>query len=81
MYRDRYVPIGIYETQIYPGIEKTLQRLKEKGKILAIATSKPTDMAEDVLRYFGIFELFDYIMGAERIGPRQSKTDVLIALF
>ena len=58
-----------------------LKRLKNAGKYLAIATSKPQAMAEEVLRYLGIYDYFDKIMGADLIGPRQSKQSVLEALF
>lgn len=81
IYRERYEPIGIYETKMYPGIEKLISSLKEKGKLIGLATSKPQEMAEEVLRYFDIAEYFDYVMGAEKKGPRQSKTDVLLELF
>lgn len=41
VYRERYLPIGIYETTIYPGTKEMLSSLKKAGKKLAIATSKP----------------------------------------
>lgn len=81
IYRERYEPVGIYEAYMYPGIAELLKFLKENGKIIGLATSKPQDMAEEVLKYFNILEYFDYVMGAERVGPRQSKTDVLLELF
>lgn len=81
IYRERYEPIGIYETYMYPGILELLKELKKKGKTVGLATSKPQEMAEEVLNYFGITEYFDYVMGAEKVGPRQSKTDVLLELF
>ena len=80
-YRERYKPIGIYETSLYKDGDIMLKRLKDAGKYLAIATSKPQAMAEEVLRYLGIYEYFDKIMGADLIGPRQSKQSVLEALF
>ena len=33
------------------------------------------------MRYLGIYDYFDKIMGADLIGPRQSKQSVLEALF
>ena len=81
LYRKRYIPIGIYETSLYPGTEKMLDKLKNAGKYLAIATSKPQPMAEEVLRYLNIDRFFDKVMGADVIGPKQSKQSVLEALF
>ncbi len=80
-YRERYVPIGLYESDIYPGVEEMLVKLKKSGKYLAIATSKPQNMAEEVLKYLNIYEFFDTVMGAQLNGPRQSKAAVLEALF
>lgn len=80
-YRERYVPIGIYETEVYPGTEEMLKELKNSGKHIALATSKPQEMAEEVLRFLKIDQYFDTVMGAELHGPRQSKQSVLEALF
>ena len=80
-YRERYTPIGLYETEIYPGTEKMLSDLKNAGKYIALATSKPLTMAEEVLRFLKINQYFDAVMGAQIKGPRQSKQAVLKALF
>lgn len=80
-YRERYTPIGLYETKIYPGTEDMLAKLKESGKYIAMATSKPQQMAEEVLRFLHIDKYFDSVMGAELNGARQSKQAVLEALF
>lgn len=81
LYRERYEPTGIYECEMYPGVEEMLVDFKKEGKTIALATSKPQEMAEEMLRYFKIYQYFDYVMGSEKVGPRQSKTDVLLALF
>ena len=65
----------------YPGTEEMLEMLKGNGKYIALATSKPLPMAEEVLKYLKIYSYFDKVMGAELKGPRQSKVDVLEALF
>lgn len=81
IYRERYTPIGIYETSLYDGIPELLDKLKEAGKIIAIATSKPQPMAEEVLRYLKIDRYFDFVMGADLMGGKQTKAEVLKALF
>lgn len=80
-YRSRYVPIGVYETEIYPGTEDMLKTLKSNGKYIAMATSKPQAMAEEVLRYLKIDKYFDQVKGADLHGGIQSKDQVLNALF
>ena len=41
---------------------------------MAIATSKPLEMAIEVLKYLEIYEYFDYVMGAETKGNRKYFT-------
>ena len=79
-YRERYTPIGIYETSLYEKVEQLLISLKEKGKIIALATSKPLGMAKEVIKYLHIEQYFDYVMGADLNGPIHNKNDVLLAL-
>ena len=80
-YRERYTPIGIYETKSYPGIKEILDACKSKDFKIGMATSKPEGMAEEVAKYLEIYDYFDYICGAQLYGSRQSKADVLKRLF
>lgn len=76
-YRERFDHQGIYENEMYEGIDGMLSRLKESGKMLAIASSKPTPLVIRVLEYFGIREYFDYIVGSEPGGGRSKKEEVV----
>ena len=80
-YRERYEPEGVYDNELYPGIEELLIKLKKAGKTVCVATSKPEDTAETVLKYFDIYDYFDYVVGADRKGQRQSKEQVIEELF
>ena len=80
-YRERYTPIGIYETKRYPGVLEILEALKENDFKIGMATSKPEPMAEEVAKYLEIYDYFDIICGADLHGPRQSKEQVLNKLF
>lgn len=80
-YRERYTPIGIYETKRYPGVLEILLALKENGLKIGMATSKPEGMAIEVAKYLEIFDYFDIICGADLHGPKQSKEDVLNKVF
>ena len=80
-YRERYVPTGIYETKIYPGIKEILEALKQNSFKMGMATSKPEGMAEEVAKYLEILDYFDIICGADLHGPIQSKVSVLNKLF
>lgn len=80
-YRERYTPIGIYETKAYPGVVEVLEVLKDNGVKIGMATSKPEGMAVEVAKFLEIEKYFDIICGADLKGPRQSKADVLNKLF
>ena len=77
-YRERFKDIGIFENNIFPDTEDALLRLKNAGKKMALATSKPYIFAERILKYFKIFDLFDYKVGAELDGTRSYKDEVIV---
>lgn len=76
-YRERFDHQGIYENEMYEGIDRMLLKLKESGKMLAIASSKPTPLVLRVLEHFHIKECFDYIVGSELDGRRGKKEEVV----
>ena len=76
-YRERFSDIGIFENKIFPDTKDTLKRLKNAGKKIALATSKPYVFAERILKHFEIFNLFDYKVGAELDGRRAYKDEVI----
>lgn len=76
-YRERYAPIGKFECSVYPEAEEMLRALKDSGRKLILATSKPTGFATDVLKHFGLDHYFDFIGGATLDGSRSTKEDVI----
>ena len=77
IYRERYVPIGLYENAVYPGIPELLEKLRADGHILCLATSKPESMASEVLRYFDLAKYFHYVCGATLDHTRDTKEQVI----
>ena len=76
-YREYFKPKGIYENEIYEGIPELLQSLKENGKKVILATSKPEIFAKEILKYFGIDVYFDFVAGATLDKTRTKKGDVI----
>ena len=76
-FRERYVPIGLYECGIFPGVKDMLKELKAAGFVLGIATSKPQHLAEKLLAGEGMTELFDAICGSGVSANDDSKASVL----
>ena len=63
-FRERYQPIGLYESRPFPGIGELLAGLQEAGKKTGIATTKPQALAERLLSGSGMLERFDVICGS-----------------
>lgn len=76
-YREYYTAGGMYEAEVYDGIEELLKSLKEEGKTLAVATSKPEAFARQILERFGLAPYFDCIAGASMDESRVKKDEVL----
>jgi len=76
-YRERYVDEGIYENVMYTGIDVMLEKLKDSGKTLIVATSKPTVLAEKVLDHFSLDKYFTFVSGAELNGIRSEKSEII----
>ena len=76
-YRERFSVKGLYENEVYDGVEMMLQTLKERGKTLIIATSKPEEFTLKILEHFQLLKYFDYIAGATLDGSRGEKADVI----
>ena len=80
IYRSRYIPVGAYENTPYPGVRELLERLKELGYTLYVATSKPEEMSVKILEHFDLAKYFDRICGATLDTSRSSKEDVIAYL-
>lgn len=76
-YREYFKPKGIFENEVYEGIPEMLAELKEAGKRLIVATSKPEVFAKRILEHFSLDCFFDYIAGATLDGSRIKKSDVI----
>lgn len=76
-YRKRYSTVGLFENEVYTGIPELLQKLKEQGKILILATSKPEEFAIQILKHFDLEKYFDFIAAATMDDSRSLKSDVI----
>lgn len=76
-YRERYSVVGLYENYVYDGIAELLSKLKNMGKTVLLATSKPEKFAIEILKHFKIDGYFDYMAGASMDGTRLRKADVI----
>ena len=77
VFRSRYTTIGKFENTPYPGIQSLLAHLNRQGHKLYIATSKPENMAIEILTKFGLADYFQMICGATLDTSRIRKEDVI----
>lgn len=76
-YREYYRDRGIYENKVYEGIPEVLQTLRDQGKIILLATSKPEAFAVQILEHFQLLPYFHVVAGATMDGSRVKKGDVI----
>lgn len=80
VYRERYVPTGMFENSPYPGIREVLETLKTKGHTLYVASSKPEWMCIEILKHFNLDQYFEQICGATMDTSRTNKEAVIAYL-
>lgn len=76
-YREYFSVKGIYENELYEGIAEMLEQIKDSGRKVVLATSKPEEFAAEILRYFHIDHYFDFVAGSTMDGTRVRKADVI----
>lgn len=76
-YREYFSTKGIFENEIYDGMDSMLKELKSINKKLIVATSKPTEFAITILKHFNIYDYFDMVIGSNFDGTRTSKEEVI----
>ena len=76
-YRERFSTRGLLENQVYPGIPALLQRLRQAGARMAVATGKPTVYAERILEHFGLRQYFETVSGIDLNNEPMTKQGVL----
>lgn len=76
-YREYFSTKGLFENEVYEGIAPMLQMLKDAGKTLIVATSKPTVYSIQILEHFGLAGYFDDVQGSCLDGTRDAKDEVI----
>lgn len=76
-YREYYSVKGVKENTLYEGMEETLAHLKDNGKKLVVATSKPEKFTNEILKMHNILKYFDFVSGATMDGTRSNKEDII----
>ncbi len=76
-FRERYVPVGAYESEPFPGVGNMLDTLIAAGKTLAISTSKPEFQTRRLLERAGLTDKFKAVAGGPPDGADIAKPDAV----
>lgn len=72
-YRLRYNELGVYENAVYDGVPELLQRLRDAGLTLAVATSKNISSTRKIVAHFDLERHFAAVEGASEDGRVAAK--------
>lgn len=76
-YREYFSVKGLFENRVYDGIPALLQSLRDQGKTLAVATSKPEVFTLRILDKFDLSKYFQFVGAASLDSSRSQKADVI----
>ena len=77
VYREYFSTKGMFENSVIDGVPQMLRTLKEKGKILILATSKLEKYAIQIMEHFGLAGYFDHICGSSLDGSLNDKEKII----
>jgi len=73
LFEEHYKMQCVQNPYLYDGVEETLRKLVESGVKLSVATNAPTQFADRMLSHLKVAEIFDVIIGADKVS--HSKPD------
>jgi phosphoglycolate phosphatase len=77
VYRSYFKEKGMFENQVYHGVEPMLKALKQAGKRMFIATGKPTVYAKQILEHFGLAQYFECVCGIDLKEAATEKDELI----
>ncbi|OFZ26715.1 MAG: hypothetical protein A2381_17135 [Bdellovibrionales bacterium RIFOXYB1_FULL_37_110] len=77
LYRERFVEKGMYENEVYPGIEDFLEKLTDIKFKMYVATSKPEVYAKKIIKHFNLEKYFAGVYGSELSGKDCDKAVII----
>lgn len=76
-YREYFSTKGLLENSVYPGIPELLAKLKQAGKKLVVATSKPEEYSVKIIEHFDLAKYFENVCGSLMDETRSKKDEVI----
>lgn len=76
-YRELFAEKGLFQNELYAGIDELLGQLVELDCMLFVATSKPHVFATKIIDYFELSHYFRTVYGSELDGTRSDKGELI----
>ncbi len=76
-FREVYSVSGVFEFDIYDGIEELLSLLNKEGVKVGIGSSKPQDFVHIILQKVDLEKYFDSIVGSDPKTVESTKTEII----
>ncbi len=76
-YRERFGDVGMYENILYPEIPEALETIRNTGRKIVLATSKPEVYALRILEFMDIMKFFDAAYGSMLDGKLTEKAHLI----
>ena len=77
VYRKRFESVGLFENEVLDGVPEMLCSLKQKGRYVAVASSKPEAYVRRILEHFDLLQFFDEVVGASMDEKLYAKQDII----
>ena len=77
VYRKRFESVGLFENEVLDGVPEMLCSLKQKGRYVAVASSKPEAYVRMILEHFDLLQFFDEVVGASMDEKLSAKKDII----
>ena len=77
LYRVCYRAGAMLECNVYEGVREVLAELNSRGIVCVLATCKPHEFANSIIKHFDLAKYFTYVSGPEMDGTRNEKHEVI----
>ena len=77
VYRQRFSTVGLFENEVLDGVPEMLRALKQNGRFVAVASSKPEPYVIRILEHFDLLQYFDEVVCASMDEKRSAKKDII----
>ena len=76
VFRSHLRKLPLNQNDVFDGVQKLLKHLKLQGRQVAVATNKPTELAQLALHETKLLSLIDLVVGSENLHPKPDPASI-----